>query len=287
MNQPNNGLKTVRRTLAVTAAALAGPAILCAAVWYGQLRIPPPETSGPVVETKPDDRPEAADGRRDLILVDERLPDGLPQTLRDAARQTVPLKAVFSGGQTCFGTGFIFAPGTVVTAAHILEAHGSENLTQTLVYCGGQNVTAGVVVLDPIRDVAILSADCGGERLGLDARQPRTGDQFYVSGFSFGDLTAVRFLTPTRSRARAKVTYRSPDSLDPRFQKMITEAAKQKTPRLRAIDAELVRGNSGSPVFRANGRITGMVVMVDQLQHLTFYVPAVNIRHALRRAGVE
>jgi len=61
----------------------------------------------------------------------------------------------------------------------------------------------------------------------------------------------------------------------------------KKIPRLRAIDRELLRGNSGSVVFSPDGSVVGMVVVVDQFLGVSFMTPAANLRHALREAGLD
>lgn len=287
------------RFVAILAMILAGPIIICGSLWYAHNLLPPPapeqtEPSGTADAGSDPDAGEVADAEavsaRPIIPVIDSLPDeGHPEAVMAAAQKTVPLRAAFNNGETGIGTGFIYAPGVIVTAAHIIDAHGAENLTGIVVYCDGANNEAGVMAVDLLRDTAVLAANCDAEPMAVSAKQPRAADPLYVTGFNFSSpvVAAIRYLRPTRARPKAVITARPPDLLDPRISRMITEAAKQNIPRLRAIDVLLAPGNSGSPVLRADGTIVGMAVISDRLQNLTFIVPAANLRHVLRQAGVE
>ncbi len=283
MRSPDNKVRKARKdALKLLAAVLIGPALLCGAVWYAQRFTPPADR--PSAAT---DGGTAAPSQPNFIPVNETLPSGHPDAVLNTARQAIPLLARFDDNETALGTGFVYSEGVIVTAAHIVNAAGPDHLTEVVVYCDGRNVAAEVLASDPLRDTAVLAADCRGETLALAHKATRTGQRLYASGYDFGKTEVARYVLPTSSRFDAEISFQPPDTADPRFLTIITEAAAKKVPRIRAIDGQLAAGNSGSLVIDETGAVVGMVVLVDRRQKLTFYEPAVNIRHVLRQAGVE
>ncbi len=275
-----------RKALKLLAAVLIGPALLCSTLWYAQRFTPPADPTTPADDRSGTDAgvPPARSG---YIPVNEALPAGQPAEVLGAAKQVVPVLAKFDNNETTLGSAFVYATGVIVTAAHVVDAYGLDHLIGIWVYCDGRTEPAEVLAADLLRDTAILSAGCSGETLPLAHQAIKAGQRLYVSGYDFGEAGAVRYLRPAASRYEAEVSFQPPDTADPRFVMIIQESARLKVPRVRAIDIQLVSGNSGSLVIDEAGAVVGMVMLVDRRQKLTFYAPAANIRHVLCQAGVE
>lgn len=280
------------RAVAVSAVILVVPLLIFATLWFTARQLPPEAYQVPPADAGTEEAagPDAGvpDATPRQTLVDPRLPKEYPEPVLAAARQTVPVLAAFNNNHIGTGTGFLYMSGIVVTAAHILDSQGYTNITRLIVWCGGENAEAEILAIDTLRDVAVLAADCGAEDLKLDQKRLADKERLYITGFDYSTRFLVRrYLKPTWARPKATFTVRVPELMEPRINRMLVETAKRKIPRVQAVDGMLVPGNSGSPVIRPDGSIVGMAVMVDQLQALTFMVPAVNIRHVLRQAGVK
>jgi S1-C subfamily serine protease len=265
------------------------PLLIFATLWYTARQLPPEAFRQPPADAGTD-RPDAgqADAGPVVTAVELRLPNEYPKAVLASAQQTVPIIASFKNGVSGNGTAFLYMSGILVTAAHIIDSNGYQNLTRLLVYCGDENTEADLLAIDTLRDVAVLAADCGAEDLRLDTGKLKENEALYITGFNYESRYLTRrFLKPTQAKPKASFTPRAPELMDPRIHRMLVETAKLKIPRVQAVDGTLIPGNSGSPVIRPDGSVIGMVVLVDRLQGLTFMVPAVNIRHVLREAGVK
>ncbi len=139
------------------------------------------------------------------------------------------------------GSGFVIAPGRVITNAHVVAGVtvGPRVLTS-----GGTEYPAQVVLYDPRRDVAVLSVP------GLDARPlaftgtARFGAGAIVAGYPLnGGFTA----RPARVAAIEEAT--GPD---------IYQNA-QVTRSIYPIRAVVQPGNSGGPLLAPGGRVYGVV----------------------------
>jgi len=271
----------------------AAPALIIGSLCYLGRAMPPGQSL--VWPELQDEAPPPADPSGDAaterkpIEVFGNVPNEYPAAVRMTALQTVPVSAGFANGQTGFGTGFLYRQGIVVTAAHILDSQGYEDLRLVTVFCDGRNTAGRTLGFDRLRDVAVIAADCAAKRLTLDTRRPRAARKLFVTGFTYrASRTAVdRFLKPAWARPRALLTDRGPELGDPRINLRIREIARLGIPRYRAIDALTVPGNSGSPVVNAAGQVVGMSVIIDPTLGVTFITPAVNIRYVLDKAGVR
>ena len=276
--------------------AVAAPILLVLSLWYvGQLW--PPGQQVPLPGDQPIDagQPQPVPAvepavETGTIEVNDGIPDeDYPAPVQTAARQTVPVCAIFFNGENGYGTGFLLRPGVVVTAAHILDAQGYDNLESVVVYCGDRNVVGSVLAFDRLRDTAVIDVDCAAAALPLDQRQLNARDKLYATGFNYRpQRTAVdRFLRPTWPKPKAILRDRGPGLGEEDVNQRVRDMARLKVPRLQAIDVELVPGNSGSAVVGADGAVVGMAVVVDRILGVSFIVPAVNIRHVLDEAGVK
>jgi S1-C subfamily serine protease len=140
------------------------------------------------------------------------------------------------------GSGFVYAPGHVLTNAHVVA--GVTEQQQVVTGGGGSTFPARVVLYDPQRDIAVLYAP------GLAAPSLRfagaasVGANAIVAGYPLdGPFDAV----PARIGGSEQAT--SPD---------IYQSA-QVTRDIYAIRADVRPGNSGGPLLTENGTVDGVV----------------------------
>jgi S1-C subfamily serine protease len=146
--------------------------------------------------------------------------------------------------QTCgvisAGTGFVVAPGYVVTNAHVVA--GSRTVRVSL---DGDPYDATPVVFDPALDVALLHAPrLDAPALRFAAGDPRRGATGAALGFpNGGGLTVVPAAVTSRYDAQGLDIYD-------------TERVSRPILELRA---EIERGDSGGPFVLADGTVGGVV----------------------------
>ncbi|KAB3522637.1 MarP family serine protease [Corynebacterium zhongnanshanii] len=142
------------------------------------------------------------------------------------------------------GTGFVVAPGTIMTNAHVVA--GTD--TVTLLTAAG-TIDAAVTYYNPSADIALLTAD------GLDApvlpwaeTPAQHGDDVVVLGYpQAGDYTA----TPARIRDSFVVS--GPNIY-----------ANQRVEReAYSLRGDVVQGNSGGPLVDTDGHVLGLVFGAD------------------------
>jgi S1-C subfamily serine protease len=139
------------------------------------------------------------------------------------------------------GSGFVVAPGRVVTNAHVVAGvtDGPRVFTRT-----GAQYPARVVLYDPRRDIAVLDAPGLRARPLRFAGQARFGASAIVAGYPLnGGFTAV----PARVAALENAT--GPDIY----------ASAQVTRSIYPVRARVEPGNSGGPLLAPGGRVYGLV----------------------------
>ncbi|MBR7743400.1 MarP family serine protease [Phycicoccus sp. BSK3Z-2] len=144
-------------------------------------------------------------------------------------------------GATQVGSGWVSAPGVVVTNAHVVAG-----ASRVRVQVGGEGpeTDAQVVAFDPDRDVAVLAAP-GLEAPALDRGQDlANGDDAVVAGFP-GD--AGLYVGAARVR----------DVLDARGADIYGDAGPVR--EIYSLRATVRQGASGGPVLDASGDVVGMV----------------------------
>jgi S1-C subfamily serine protease len=162
--------------------------------------------------------------------------------LREARRSIVKIEGTARSCQRKIeGTGFVYAPGHVMTNAHVVAGVDSGPQIFTM---GNGNYRGRVVLYDYKRDVAII--DVPG--LNLPALKfdgsARTRDSAVVAGFPKNHPFTTR---PARVRAKQKA--RGPDIYH----------SGQVTREIYAIRALVEQGNSGGPLLAPNGKVYGVV----------------------------
>jgi S1-C subfamily serine protease len=139
------------------------------------------------------------------------------------------------------GSGWVVAPGRVVTNAHVVA--GADRVTVS-VRGTGRERTARVVAFDPRRDVAVLAVnDLPAPRLALGPTLG-TGAEAALAGFP-GD----NGLWVGAARVRDVITARGAD----------IHGAPGVTRQVYSLRAQVRRGASGGPVLDRQGEVVGMV----------------------------
>lgn len=138
------------------------------------------------------------------------------------------------------GSGFVAAPGFVMTNAHVVA--GTDQVT---VMSGAEELSADVVVYDPSVDVAVLRvAGLAAPVLPFDEERARTGDDAIVLGYpGNGPFRA------DAARIRERVTLRGPDIYR-------EQTVEREVYILRGTVRE---GNSGGPLVSPDGKVVGVV----------------------------
>lgn len=137
------------------------------------------------------------------------------------------------------GTGWVVAPGRVVTNAHVVAGAGRVQVE------GRDETLAGrVVVFDPDRDLAVLAVDgLDAPALALGADLGR-GDSAVVPGYPLdGPYTVVS--------ARVRAT------LDARGYDIYSDARVVR--QIYSLNTTVRPGNSGGPLLDSRGRVAGVI----------------------------
>ncbi len=139
------------------------------------------------------------------------------------------------------GTGFVVAPGRVLTAAHVVE--GTDEPT---VVIDGNGLTGRVVNADPRLDVALLDVNgLDAPALAFATDPPKVLDDVYVFGNPLGGVTSA-------SRG-------------------IVSAVSERTVQ---TDAAVNPGNSGGPLLNGAGEVVGLVISKNaEAEGVSFAVP--------------
>jgi serine protease Do len=164
-----------------------------------------------------------------------------------------------SSGARGMGSGVIWAPGLIVTNAHVVRAPriGVRGVD-------GQQSEGVVIARDDEADLAVLSAPALGLSAAMsstDPYRPRVGSIVVAVGHPFGIPGA---LTMGVVHAVAPITPGGRTYLQ--------------------ADLQLAPGNSGGPLADAEGHVLGVNAMM--LGALALAILESDVRRFLRRAGV-
>jgi S1-C subfamily serine protease len=172
-------------------------------------------------------------------------------------------------GQTSVGSGWVAAPGIVVTNAHVVAGSRSIRLS---VKGTGPEVAARVIAFDPDRDVAVLAAR-GLRAPTLDqGAELEADDGAVLAGFP-GDAG----LWVGAARVRAVLQARGADIYG-------SPGAQRETYSLRAT---VRQGASGGPVLDDDGQVVGMVYATSLDDPQTGYAMTLEaLSPVLRGAGL-
>ncbi|WP_271799222.1 MULTISPECIES: MarP family serine protease [Dietzia] len=138
------------------------------------------------------------------------------------------------------GSGFVAAPGLVMTNAHVVAGTGS-----VTVVSGDEELDAEVVVYDPRVDIAVLRVDgLGAPVLPFAENRARTGDDAIVVGYPGNGP-----YRPDAARIRERVTLRGPD--------IYREQTVER--EVYILRGSVREGNSGGPLVTPQGQVAGVV----------------------------
>jgi S1-C subfamily serine protease len=192
------------------------------------------------------------------IAVDDGIPTILatvgpvtPAEVPDASVDTPELAAAaasvvritgtaFQCGQNQTGSGFVVAPGRVVTNAHVV-AGVDEPVVEVP---GGGALPGRVVQLDTDRDIAVIAVD------GLQAAPLPLGEEL--------DTGATAAFAGYPAGGPYRIQPASVQSLSPVLVKNIYGADPQPL-EVYSLAADVQQGNSGGPLLDLQGRVTGVV----------------------------
>lgn len=199
---------------------------------------------------------------------DVEAPDPAAVTLEvDRARESV----VQVSGQTpecdaaVTGSGFVVAPGRVVTNAHVVAGVEEPVVRIRLSDTG---LPATTIYFDPQTDIAVLDVPgLQAEPLPLAATPARTGDPAVIAGFpESGPFRAEP------ARVRTTVTAVGDD--------IYGSAGVER--EVYALRGTVLPGNSGGPLLRPDGAVLGLVFGADDEAESTGYaLTADEVRTAL------
>jgi S1-C subfamily serine protease len=181
-------------------------------------------------------------GRTPIVAVD--VPDAAlaaDPVVAMSRPSVVKIRGVAPGCQKVLeGTGFVIAPGRVMSNAHVVA--GSESVT---VQADGQEYDAFVVSYDPNADISILDVpDLPSAPLNFAQEPATTGTDAVVMGYpGGGDFVA------TPARVREVIELNGPD---------IYRSATV-TRQVYTIRGSVRQGNSGGPMIDRSGEVLGVV----------------------------
>jgi S1-C subfamily serine protease len=165
--------------------------------------------------------------------------------LRDDKQSIVKVRGVApSCSEQIEGSGFAYAPGHILTNAHVVAGVSED---QTVTTASGRTFNAYVVLYDPLTDIAVLyvPALSGLPTLHWAAAQAKFGADAIVAGYPENhNFTAVA------ARIGGSTEATSPD---------IYQTA-QVTRQIYSVRALVQQGNSGGPLLNpVNGHVYGVV----------------------------
>lgn len=144
--------------------------------------------------------------------------------------------------QSVSGSGFYFAPGRLLTNAHVVA--GAQDMQVRLT--GFENSVPGqVIYFDPQKDVAVIATQERDIRVALFARDAaQIGDNAAVAGYpGGGDLT----VTPARISG----------VLSARGENIYGDAGVER--EVYSLRSNVIPGNSGGPLVNGDGQVLGLV----------------------------
>ncbi len=182
-----------------------------------------------------------------------------------AAAPSVVRITGFACGLGIEGSGWIAAPGLVVTNAHVVAGIHRPTVDRS----SGRPLRSRVVSFDRINDVAVLRVD-GLRGRPLRLAEPRNGTAAALLGYPQNGPYAV---TPVRVGRVVPVVGRDAYGRFP-TSRVVT-----------AIRGQVRSGNSGGPVVDASGRVLSTVFAQRVGARGGYGVPTAFVRAALQRAG--
>ena len=194
--------------------------------------------SGPLIEAlyKIDPFPRVAASPGPVQAPDAGI--GADPEVRSSARSVVRVSGT-SCGLGVMGSGWVVAPGLVVTNAHVVAGQRDTEV-QTF---DGRVTRAVPVAYEPRNDIAVLAADVALPALGLEAGSSVDLPAAVIGYPQDGPLT----VTPARAGVRRTLLADDSYGRGPIERQILT------------LRASVVKGNSGGPLVGEDGRVLGTV----------------------------
>lgn len=188
-------------------------------------------------------------------IVDVPAPDAAVLGDADVARAEGSVVKVLGEARQCNrgleGSGFVYAPGRVMTNAHVVAG-----ASRVVVEVGDEQLPAGVVLFDPELDVAVLAVEgLTAPALRFD-ESGRAGDAGAVLGFPENGP-----FNGSAARIRAEQALSSPDIYE--------EGTSVRD--VFSIRSAVRPGNSGGPLVSTDGRVYGVVFAASVTDSSTGY----------------
>jgi S1-C subfamily serine protease len=197
------------------------------------------------------------------------VPPGKPGIVKDpdvvAATQSVVRVTGIACGLGVEGTGWIAAPGVVVTAAHVVAGVGSPRVDRG----EGRSRRARIVAFDVDNDLAVLRV-AGLDGTPLQVAEPAHGVEVALAGFPGNEALST---VPGRLGDTGKIVLANAYGIRKTFRVVTT------------IRANVRAGNSGSPAIDAAGRVR-TTVFARRVDDVGGYgIPTAVVRGAVKNAG--
>lgn len=160
------------------------------------------------------------------------------------------------------GSGFVVTTdGYIVTNYHVIEAAYQRNYKVSVMFYDGKTYDATIVGVEEENDVAVLKIDATGLTPVVvgDSESIQVGEEVYAIGNPLGEL-AFTMTTGHVSALDRKITTNESASAINMFQ----------------FDAAVNSGNSGGPLYNAEGKVIGIVTAKYSstgVEGLSFAIP--------------
>lgn len=189
------------------------------------------------------------------------------QAVDAAGRSTVQIVGVGCGNVVVEGSGFVVAPGLVVTNAHVVA--GSTDITE---YDGVQSERATPILFDPNYDLAVLRVpDLTVPPLKIDSSYVGRGAKAVVLGYPDGQATL--------NAQPAGVLMR----FDPESPNIYNTATTQR--EIYELQSLVRPGNSGGPLVEPDGEVIGVVFSRDSNDsHIGFALASPGVLQRVQKA---
>lgn len=194
---------------------------------------------------------------------------------------TVSRSVVYVMTRSGTGSGFIVAPGVVVTNVHVIE--GFQNVEILVNGRRYRDRKPGRVIAQyPIHDIAVVRVeDLDGQIARIATADPAQGSRVWAFGFpglahSF-DVDPVYSATLTEGIVSR-----------PLYEGITIQSERRGTTRLVQHTAEISPGNSGGPLFDACNRVVGVNTQMssERSSQILVSVSSGILPELLRQAGV-
>ncbi|QBX55143.1 MarP family serine protease [Nocardioides seonyuensis] len=183
-----------------------------------------------------------------------------------ARASVVKVRGVNGCGGGVEGSGFFYAPGRLMTNAHVVAG-----VTRPEVEVGDSSVVAKVVVYDPDLDLAVLALDDTSQpHLRFD-KTAKARDSVAIAGYPEDGPYDVK-----AGRIRSEQRLRSPDIYGDGT--VIREVL--------SLRGTILPGNSGGPVITSQGEVAGVVFAASVSDRSTGYALTADQVAAVAAAGV-